>query len=632
MESLLSIATTPSASALLPALEQVRRAFPWRFGVADAVEITFHQEKNNTSGAWQLVSEADGRWRVNHARPCDAFRALGRIMGELELKRKLQPMQEESAFETLGVMLDLSRNAVLRVESIRRLIGHFALMGINRLFLYMEDGYPVGGEPLLGYFRGRYSADELRAIDEHAALFDMEVIPFIQTLGHLRHLLQWPCYAGLQDTPEVLLTGTPEVETLIEKMIAGVTACFRSRRIHLGMDEAHGIGTGRHQLKHGPCPPFEILSAHLGRIVEICKRRGLSPMIWSDMFFRLGSKTNDYYDPESLIPDRVAEAIPAQVDLVYWDYYHLDPAFYREWIRRHRKLGSEPHFAAGAWTWNRFWTALPRSFATLKAGMEAARAERLKHAFVTLWGDNGAECSPFSALPAIQLFAHLGWHPDRAEADLAVHLKGSAHVDSEAWIAASALDHYPALGDPAVAIHNTGKWLLWHDPLLNHLECHIAPSLPAHYDRLEQTLATAVGNGERYLELIRSMAAVLARKVRLHLQLRSAYRQKNLSQLREIADRDLPLLVTGIRQLWRDHRTRWHEENKPFGWEVMERRYGGLLLRLETLGEKLARHLADPDRYEIEELACEPQPVYPPETLAHLVIPYQRTSSPSLIV
>ncbi len=630
MKHPLSITAAPAS--LSPAFQQIREAFPWRFSEVDAIALSFHEDEGLLPGGWRLVQSAREGWQVWYSRPCDAFRALGRIMGQLELAQDLKPMQEETPFQSLGVMLDVSRNAVLRVETVQRLIRQFALMGINRLFLYMEETYQVAQEPLFGYFRGGYHAAELRAIDESAALFGMEAIPFIQTLGHLRHLLQWPAYADLQDTPEVLLTGTPKVEALIEKMIVSVTSCFRSRRIHLGMDEAHGIGTGQHYLKHGPCPPFEILSNHLGSITKICEKHQLSPMIWSDMFFRLGSRTNDYYDQESVIPDHVAEAIPENVDLVYWDYYHLDPAFYQEWIRRHKKLGSEPHFAAGAWTWNRFWTALPRSFATIKPGMEAARSEQLKHAFVTLWGDNGAECSPFSALPAIQLFANLAYAPERAEADLPIGLKGSSHIDSNAWIAASEIDYYPALGDPGAAIHNIGKWLLWHDPLLGLLDCHIDPSLVVHYDKLERTVAMAISKGETYLELIHCLTTVLTRKVRLHLQLRKAYRENDLHQLGNILNDEIPLLIDHLRKLWLCHRTRWHQENKPFGWEVMERRYGGLLLRFETLREKLSAYLAAPDTGKIEELACEPETVYPHDTLAHLVIPYQRASSASLIL
>jgi N-acetyl-beta-hexosaminidase len=63
------------------------------------------------------------------------------------------------------------------------------------------------------------------------------VIPCIQTLGHLGQILQWPNYASLRDNSEVLLAGSESTYEFIEKMISAATGPFRSKRIHLGMDE-----------------------------------------------------------------------------------------------------------------------------------------------------------------------------------------------------------------------------------------------------------------------------------------------------------------------------------------------------------------------------------------------------------
>ena len=62
------------------------------------------------------------------------------------------------------------------------------------------------------------------------------------------------------------------------------------------MDEAWDIGLGKYLADNGYRRRFDILSEHLKRVVEITKKLGLSPMIWSDMYFRLGSKTGEYYD------------------------------------------------------------------------------------------------------------------------------------------------------------------------------------------------------------------------------------------------------------------------------------------------------------------------------------------------
>ena len=117
------------------------------------------------------------------------------------------------------------------------------------------------------------------------------------------------------------------------------TAPFRSKRLHVGMDEAHGLGTGRYLKLHGYKRAFDIFNRHLKKVRDICRRNDIHPIIWSDMYFRLGSKTNNYYDKDSTIPKDVAASIPKDVQLTYWDYYHTESAFYTEWIKRHRALG-----------------------------------------------------------------------------------------------------------------------------------------------------------------------------------------------------------------------------------------------------------------------------------------------------
>ena len=58
-------------------------------------------------------------------------------------------------YRMLGVMLDCSRNAVLRPEELYRFIDILAKMGYNTLQLYTEDTYEIEGEPYFGYLRGR---------------------------------------------------------------------------------------------------------------------------------------------------------------------------------------------------------------------------------------------------------------------------------------------------------------------------------------------------------------------------------------------------------------------------------------------------------------------------------------------
>jgi hypothetical protein len=108
-------------------------------------------------------------------------------------------------------MIDCSRGAVPLVETVQQIIRYCALMGINTLQLYTEDTYKIQDEQFFGYCRGPYTEEELSTIDNYAFMFGIEVppskfiniqvIPCIQTLGHLGQILQWPRFANIKEYP-----------------------------------------------------------------------------------------------------------------------------------------------------------------------------------------------------------------------------------------------------------------------------------------------------------------------------------------------------------------------------------------------------------------------------------------------
>ena len=94
-------------------------------------------------------------------------------------------------YDSLGVMIDFSRNGVMTVESLKAFLSTIKKMGYNTLFLYMEDTYEVEGEPYFGYMRSRYSIKEMKEIDEFCTSIGVEAIPCIQTLAHMKTFFKW---------------------------------------------------------------------------------------------------------------------------------------------------------------------------------------------------------------------------------------------------------------------------------------------------------------------------------------------------------------------------------------------------------------------------------------------------------
>ena len=116
-------------------------------------------------------------------------------------------ISETPVFDTCGPMIDMSRSSVMKPDAVKRYIDRVAALGLNMLMLYTEDIYELDGYPMFGYLRGRYSHTELKEIDDYAYEMGVELIPCIQTLGHLANYIKWGEASSFAENSNVLLPG-----------------------------------------------------------------------------------------------------------------------------------------------------------------------------------------------------------------------------------------------------------------------------------------------------------------------------------------------------------------------------------------------------------------------------------------
>ncbi len=510
---------------------------------------------------------------------------------------------ERTPFKRIGLMIDCCRNAVPQVAYLKEWLCRSALLGYNEMMLYTKDTYELPGEEIFGYLRGRYRAEELRDLDAYAARLGIEMVGCVQALGHLEPVLRWGRYSPIMDTAAELLTTEDKSYALIDKILDFYSGVYRSRRIHLGMDETHGLGRGRYMDINGYRRPFDIYIDHLNRVVGACGRRGLEPLIWSDMFFRMGSRTMDYYDPKAVTPPDIIAQIPPLARLTYWDYYHTDAAFYREWIRRHRALGQNPVMASGIWTWPTFWYNHQRTVEAVRPCVEACAAEGVEEIFFTMWGDDGGYCDWSSAQAGACYAAEKVHNPGRepGEAVLADTFAAICGGDFAAHLTASRTTAFS--GDDAVS----AAAVLWDDPLLGiyRKEREVQqgggywPRMAARYQAIADDLRGLPGGGAGDVRLARELALLLAEKIRVSLEVGRAPRAPATRRLAEA-------LARQVERFERRYRAVWYARNKPQGYEVMQIRLAGQAARWRELSRRL-QSLAAGACDEIPELSERPQ-------------------------
>ena len=120
----------------------------------------------------------------------------------------------------------MSRGGVMRVERVKEFIEKLAFYGADYAMLYTEDVYELEEYPHFGYARGRYTDSELMEIDAYASELGIEMIPCIQTLGHMEKYLSWKEAEPVKDTGSVLLVDAEETYKLIECMIKKMRKVF----------------------------------------------------------------------------------------------------------------------------------------------------------------------------------------------------------------------------------------------------------------------------------------------------------------------------------------------------------------------------------------------------------------------
>jgi hypothetical protein len=509
--------------------------------------------------------------------------AYYRALGELAMDPKLRDLSRQAPLRERALMLDCSRNAVYRLDFLMdRLLPDLALMGYNAFCLYTEDTYEVEGHPLIGYRRGGYSIAELRQLDDRAHALGIEMFPCIQTLGHLFQVLKYRPYWPAKDTGHTLSTLTPEADKLLKAMIRSAAKPYRSKRIHVGMDETADIGRGSSFRTDKKMDPRGLYLAHLKKVAGICKGMGLEPVMWGDMLLHFGS------------PKKGASPLPKNMDVVYWSYWDDQVKNHEKNVARLQAWGADPWVAPALLTEDRLWSLYAKVESAAGAILTAAKKHGAGKAMMTVWGDDGADAPLLSGYPALAFFGDHCWvsKPSRAQTQALTKT-----VSGAAWKSFIEPSDLECLDKPSLAHGaNPSRGLLWDDPMLRIYAAHmgsrrVAPRLARTAKALAGNLKAAPKDLRPQFSYAAALGAYLALKADLGNDVAGAYRRGNKAALRASL-RGLPKARRALRALWLAHRGAWLDERRSIGLEVLDQRYGGAIARLEVLQINLKAHLA----------------------------------------
>lgn len=543
----------------------------------------------NRPGAIEVNCSSESA-EIKYEKKIHFFRAIGLLLEHHENNCKIK---EEPVFKTNGIMIDASRNAVMRVEKIKEITEIMAIMGLNLIMMYTEDTYEVPEYPYFGYMRGRYSYEELRECDNYADMFGIEMVPCVQTLGHLEKVLKWNHGINIKDTNDILLAGEEDTYTFIRNILKAATKPYRSNRIHIGMDETASLGLGEYLKKNGYKNHREIMNEHLCRVKAIIDELGLQPMMWGDMFMTHYSKNRDCYDLYSDIPDDANKNVPMGMSVVYWDYYHEKQEEYETLISRYKKFDEELIFAGGIWLWGKMNANYRKTLATTVPALNACKKYGIKEVFAAIWGDGGNQANIYEALLGMQLYAEMGYGHDADETFLSKRFKICTGEDYKAFWDLGLLDDF---GQKPLfaAVPNPSEYLLWQDCLVGLVDHHVPEGVSERYAGLVNVFEKHRENSLMCKDIFKyaeGLASVLKLKADFGVRIKKYYDEGNKEMLRKMCEVDIPELISEIKSFKQNFMHLWMKTYKPFGWENIDMRFGALISRAETAQCRITEYL-----------------------------------------
>ena len=523
------------------------------------------------------------------------FRALGLYAQFKNQGENSFEIKEKSTIQSVGGMIDASRNAVYKVAEVKKLLVKMALMGYSRCMLYTEDTYEVDGYEYFGYLRGKYTKKELKEIDDYAYSLGIEVIPCIQTLAHLKQTLKWDYAKDMKDTQDVLLVGEEKTYKFIEAMISTLRQVFRSNNIHIGMDEAFDLGRGEYISKNGYEPHEKLMLEHLSKVCEITKKYNFIPMMWDDMFLRAGAPNGSYYDINTVITDEIANNIPSEIGLVYWDYYTSDEEKYDKLFEIREKFNNKIIFAGGAWKWMGYSPTYSKTFVTTNAALKKCKERGINEVFATTWGDDGSEAPLNVMLLGLMLFAEHSYYSTVDNDWLNKRCEFLTGLSMDDFFALEKLDLIPTVQYPNLKEANPSKYLIYQDILLGAFDKHIEGlELNNYYKNLTLKYEEIAKKTKDYNEMYTMFAKIsdyLSIKSEIGINLRKAYLGNDKNKLKDILNNELPLLNEKLEGFHNVFRGLWYRECKGQGFEVIDIRLGGIKERIKSTQYRLSLYL-----------------------------------------
>jgi hypothetical protein len=282
-------------------------------------------------------------------------------------------IEDAPDFPYRGVMLDVSRGKVPTIATLRGLVDLCVRLKLNVLMLYTEHTFRFRRHPEIGADASPLDAMQMRELDGYAAERHVELIPTLQSLGHMQHVLALPRYAHLAETERrwTLAAAEPGTYELLRDLYDEYLPNFRSKLFNANCDEPWDLALGKSAERALEVGRAGVYLDHVRRVRDLAASHGKRTMIWGDVVHAH--------------PERIPEI---DRDLLLLDWWY-EAAHDYDRVRAFAESGIEFWVCPGTSSWNCLFPRVGNSLENIARYAEAGRRHGARGLVVTDWGDFG---------------------------------------------------------------------------------------------------------------------------------------------------------------------------------------------------------------------------------------------------
>ncbi|NXL99804.1 HEXDC Hexosaminidase, partial [Tyrannus savana] len=169
-------------------------------------------------------------------------------------------------------------------------------LGANGILIEYEDMFPFKGELEVLRSPYAYSEEDIERIQQLAEQHKLEVVPLVQTFGHVEFILKHEKYQHLREVerfPNSFNPHVPNTLALLKSVLAQVIEKHRrSTWIHIGADEVFHLGEGMDSKNWMSRNKGDVGTMFLKHIKEVlgflsAQYWGLRVLMWDDMLRKI---------------------------------------------------------------------------------------------------------------------------------------------------------------------------------------------------------------------------------------------------------------------------------------------------------------------------------------------------------